>query len=236
MGIGLVAQAFGIDRSTIFRWLQRYDVNGKEGLQRRLGSGRPRVLADLTEEGLRRLILQPASHHGYETDLWTVGRVRLVIQDTYAIRISRNTVWRRLRESGLTYQKPERAYYEMDEEVRKEWAIRDSKNPPYGPQTQSHSVFSGRAERVSYRLLGQDVGDLRPDTEGQSDGKARRACRGLRHYSARGLVVSTLREADHLCRGGPVSGTNAEASQASSYSRRYGSGSTSCIEDDKILH
>jgi transposase len=30
-------------------------------------------------------------------------------------------VWRRLREAGLTYQKPEREYYEIDEQARQQW-------------------------------------------------------------------------------------------------------------------
>jgi transposase len=35
--------------------------------------------------------------------------------------VSKNTIWRRLREAGLTYQKPERQYFEINEEVRDEW-------------------------------------------------------------------------------------------------------------------
>ncbi len=34
---------------------------------------------------------------------------------------SRDTVWRRLREVGLTYQKPERQYFQIDEKARQEW-------------------------------------------------------------------------------------------------------------------
>jgi len=59
--------------------------------------------------------------YGFETDLWTVGRLRRVIADEYEIRVSKDTVWRRLRDIGLTYQKPEREYYEIDEATRKKW-------------------------------------------------------------------------------------------------------------------
>jgi transposase len=125
MRISLVAEAFGTDRSTVFRWVQRYEIAGKVGLQRRPGSGRPRILQGLDKHELQTLILRPASDFGYETDLWTVGRVRAVLEDTYCDRISHDTVLRRLREAGLTYQKPERQYYEIDEEARKEWARRE---------------------------------------------------------------------------------------------------------------
>ena len=62
-----------------------------------------------------------AMAYGFETDLWTVNRLRRVIFDEFRIRLSKNTIWRRLRDAGLTYQKPEREYYEIDEATRKKW-------------------------------------------------------------------------------------------------------------------
>ncbi len=94
-----VAEAFGTHRSTIFRWLDRYDKETEEGLLRRRGSGRPRKLECLSERGLERLILKSASDFGYETALWTVARLQTVIHQKYHINISKDTVWRRLREA-----------------------------------------------------------------------------------------------------------------------------------------
>ena len=116
-----VAEAYGTHRSTIFRWLDRYDKETEEGLLRRHGSGRPRKLECLSERGLQKLTLKPASDFGYETALWTVGRLQTVIHQKYHINISKDTVWRRLREAGLTYQKPQRQYYEIDEQARMQW-------------------------------------------------------------------------------------------------------------------
>jgi len=119
--VGQAADAFGICRRTLQRWLTRYRNNGHDGLQRQPGSGRPRTLQELDEQDLCAIVLQPASAFGFETDLWTVGRLHGVIHDLYQVAVSRDTVWRRLREAGLTYQKPERAYYEIDEEAREKW-------------------------------------------------------------------------------------------------------------------
>jgi transposase len=115
------ADAFGVARRTLHRWLNRYEENGEAGLARKPGSGRPRKLEELGEGELRAIVLRPASAFGYETDLWTVGRLHRVIQEQYHVAVSRDTVWRRLREAGLTYQKPEREYYEIDEEARRKW-------------------------------------------------------------------------------------------------------------------
>ena len=116
-----VANAYGIDRSTLYRWLESYRQSGVDGLNRKEGSGRPQLLNELTEEELRRIVLASAIDHGFESDLWTVGRLHRVITEKFHVDISKHTVWRRLVDAGLTYQKPEREYYEADEGVRQQW-------------------------------------------------------------------------------------------------------------------
>ena len=121
MPITQVAAAYGVDRRTLHRWLARYETDGEHGLNRKPGSGRPRKLQELTEAELRRIILKAASEFGFETDLWTVGRLRRVLREQFWVCLSKNTVWRRLRDAGLTYQKPERQYFEIDEKARGNW-------------------------------------------------------------------------------------------------------------------
>ena len=116
-----VAVAYGVDRNTISRWVNKFEAGGDEALDRQGGSGRPRKLEDLTEEELLRIVRAGAQSFGFETDLWTVGRLRRVVMDEFDIQVSKNTIWRRLRDAGLTYQKPEREYYEIDEATRKKW-------------------------------------------------------------------------------------------------------------------
>ena len=119
--LGQVAEAYCVDRTTLFRWVRRYAAEGERGLQRRAGSGRPPLLPAFDMEALNDIVLEPASHFGFETDLWTVGRLRQVIREQYGVEVSPDTVWRRLRDAGFTYQKPERRYFELNEEAREEW-------------------------------------------------------------------------------------------------------------------
>lgn len=119
--IGQVAEAYRVNRTTLFRWAQRFAKDGPRGLERRAGSGRPPLLANFDMEALNEVVLEPASHFGFETDLWTVGRLRQVIQEQHGTTVSRDTVWRRLRDAGFTYQKPARRYVEVAEEARQEW-------------------------------------------------------------------------------------------------------------------
>jgi transposase len=79
------------------------------------------LFEELDGEVFCKIILCPASEFGYETDLWTVGRLRAVLEELCEITLSKNTVWRRLRDAGLTYQKPERQYFQVDQKAREKW-------------------------------------------------------------------------------------------------------------------
>ena len=119
--VGEVARAYGTDRTTVFRWVTRHRQSGETGLLRKPGSGRPRKVQGLGADQCWDIILEPASCFGFETDLWTVGRVQQVVAEQFGVLVSTNTIWRRLREAGLTYQKPERRYLEVNEEARDAW-------------------------------------------------------------------------------------------------------------------
>ncbi len=121
LSVADAARAYCTDRRTIHRWVARERAEGEDGLMRRPGSGRPRLLSQLTESALRLLVVRPATQFGFETDLWTVGRVRQALRDRYHVDLSPDTVWRRLRDAGLTYQKPERPYFEADPKARAHW-------------------------------------------------------------------------------------------------------------------
>lgn len=124
LAVTTVAQAYGTDRSTVHRWLARYQVQGEAGLIRQPVDGRPRKLSELNASGLRRIVLAPASQYGYETDFWTTRRLRQVICSEFEVVLSKQTILRRLHEAGLTYQKPEREYFELSEAERQTW-VRD---------------------------------------------------------------------------------------------------------------
>jgi transposase len=115
------ARAFGTDRSTIHRWLSRFLADSKNGLKRKRGSGRPRKLVGLDAGALIDIVLAPATEFGYETDFWTTRRLIQVVGKEHGVVVSKWTLLRRLHEAGLSYQKPEREYFELSEEERAEW-------------------------------------------------------------------------------------------------------------------
>ncbi len=123
--VTVAAQAYGINRATIHRWIIRYRDNGESGLMRRAVSGRPRKLEEVDKDALTKIVMAPAGRYGYETDFWTTRRLIQVIQSEFAVAVSKQTVMRRLHEAGLSYQKPQREYFQLSEEEREEWIRTD---------------------------------------------------------------------------------------------------------------
>ena len=120
-----VATAYGTTRSTVHRWLARFHEEGDSGLNRRAVSGRPRKLFEVDSAGFTKIVLAPASEYGFETDFWTTRRLIQVVRSLYGVLISKQTMMRRLHEAGLTYQKPERQYFELSEVERQAWRRRE---------------------------------------------------------------------------------------------------------------
>lgn len=126
LSLGGVAKAYGVDRTTLYRWIVRYRQGGSEdALSRRPVSGRPKKLESLDVEALREIVLAPASQYGYETDFWTTRRLCQVIRSKFQVPLSKQTVLRRLHAAGLTYQKPEREYFQVSEQERQEWVRKE---------------------------------------------------------------------------------------------------------------
>ena len=100
MPTGQFATAYGIDRTTLYRWLNNDQHNGSNGLYRKEGSGRPALLQELSKTELRKIVLTSALSCGFESDLWTVGRLHRIITEKFNITVSKLTIWRRLVDAG----------------------------------------------------------------------------------------------------------------------------------------
>jgi len=124
--IDSVTKSFGLDRSTIHRWLQIYRKTRKlSSLEPKIRSGRPRITSDGQSKQLERDIKKPASKFGFETDFWTCRRIIQHAKKALRINISQPTMWRRLTEAGLSYQKPEKRFFEGDIKLKESWLKQD---------------------------------------------------------------------------------------------------------------
>ncbi len=119
-----VAKAVGAPRQTVYRWLGVLQEHGIEGLREMNKGGRPAWMSDEQVDELRELLLAGPMASGYGTDLWTLKRVRLLIEKQLGIAYSEVHVWRILRALDCSSLKPERRAIERNEAAVAQWKKR----------------------------------------------------------------------------------------------------------------
>jgi transposase len=89
-----------------------------------MATGRPAQLDDGQLAALRGALLQGAMAHDFGTELWTLKRVRVLIERLYGVRFSQVHVWRLLGAMGFSSQKPERRAIERNEAAVLAWKLK----------------------------------------------------------------------------------------------------------------
>lgn len=121
---GKVAELVGAPRQTVYRWLDVLREGGIEALREMSKGGRPSQLSPEQLAELREALLAGPIANGYATDLWTLKRVRLLIEKRFGVSYSDVHVWRILGAMGFSSQKPEKRAIERDEQAVLYWKKR----------------------------------------------------------------------------------------------------------------
>ena len=129
-----VARIVGAPRQTVYRWREVLEVGGIEALREVNKGGRPAQLDAAQLSQLYVALLEGPTAHGFATPLWTLKRVRLLIEREFGVRYSEVHVWRLLGQLGLSNQKPDRRALERDDAAIEHWRKRTwpalKKTPP----------------------------------------------------------------------------------------------------------
>src|SRR5215510_1135377 len=72
--LAAVARQIGATVSSVFRWRQAYQREGRQGLNAKPTPGRPPRLSPQQKRQLVRLLALGPVHAGHRTDLWTLPR------------------------------------------------------------------------------------------------------------------------------------------------------------------
>ncbi len=119
-----VGRLVGSAASSVMRWRGARQRGGEAALKVRRSPGRPPMLTAAQRRRVTKLLLRGAIAHGFSTELWTIARVALVIQEHCRVRFHRSHVARLLHELGFSCQKPERRALERDEARIEDWKRR----------------------------------------------------------------------------------------------------------------
>ena len=116
-----VARLVGAPRQTVYRWRDVLESDGIDALREMSNGGRPPQLGAAELSRLYVMLLEGPTAHGFPTALWTLKRVRQLIERAFGVRYSEVHVWRLLGQLGLSNQKPDRRALERDEAAIEHW-------------------------------------------------------------------------------------------------------------------
>ena len=116
-----VARRVGTTRSSVSRWEKRRQEGGAEALKRPTRFGRPRRLSDAQCEELIEQLKAGALAAGFATELWTLPRMRSLIEQRFSVKLTEPSVWRLLRSLGWSVQRPMGQARQRDEKAIRTW-------------------------------------------------------------------------------------------------------------------
>jgi transposase len=116
------ARQLGVSRQAVHQWHRLWQDGGRQALA---STGAPGARPYLSEEQIKALkadLEQGAVAHGWETDRWTVPRIRALIHETTGVWYSSlGSLWLFLHRIGFSCQRPLHRASERDEEAIRTW-------------------------------------------------------------------------------------------------------------------
>lgn len=150
-----VIEAFGFNRTTIYKWIKaalRPGV-GMKALRSTPATGRPRSLTLVQEKQVFRWVNgRDPRQYGLDFGLWTRAVVAELIEKKFAVHLGLTAVGELLAKLGLTPQKPLQRAYQRDPEAIERW------------QRETYPAIARRAKAQKAEIYFWDESGFRADT------------------------------------------------------------------------
>jgi len=119
--INKIAEAFGVNRRAVTRWLSTYGKYGKSGLKSKKALGPEPKLKKEDRKKIISIVKKSAMEFGFETPLWNCKRLQQITKQKLKKELDISTIWRWLINWGLTNQKPDKQALERNERTVRKW-------------------------------------------------------------------------------------------------------------------
>jgi transposase len=150
-----VIEAYGFNRTTIYKWLKAalQPGVGIKALRSNKATGRPRSLTPAQERQVFRWVNgRDPRQYGLDFGLWTRAVVADLIQKKFGIGLGLTAVGELLAKLGLTPQKPLQRAYQRDPEAIEQW------------QGETYPAIARLAKAQSAEVFFWDESGFRADT------------------------------------------------------------------------
>lgn len=125
--IAHLTSIFKFHRNSIRNWIHLSEQSPERLDVKTPGRGRPGVFNKRNGSRLIKIISQPASKFGYETDFWTTARIQVVCKERLNLKVSRMAIHRALVKFEQSYKTPQKRYLEASQEKQTNWVTKDLK-------------------------------------------------------------------------------------------------------------
>lgn len=147
-----VAEAFGFNERTVFRWLARYNDGGQKALQSKGKSGRPRKLTDDEMRWLARAVRDETPQQmKLPYALWTLSLIQELIRRRLGKSLTLPSVSKVMKTLGFSAQKPLYEAWQKNPEWVREW------------ETQTYPEIRSEAKALGATIYFADESGLRSD-------------------------------------------------------------------------
>lgn len=117
-----IARSLKITPAAVSQWHSAWQKGGRNKLLSRGNTGPQPKLTDAKLNTIQKILLKGPRKSGYATDMWTLARMKAVIQKKTHIHYSTTHIWRILAiQLGWSAQKPETMARERDEKAVIRW-------------------------------------------------------------------------------------------------------------------
>ncbi len=107
-----IAEIHDVAKVTVYKWIDRFDQHGPEGLYDQDREGRPRKLGSAAEAELERVLEQPPTEEGtgegYDASRWTAPRLARHLEEELGVEVHPDTVRRALQRLEYSWKRPRR--------------------------------------------------------------------------------------------------------------------------------
>lgn len=115
-----VARRFKVTPAAACQWYGMW-LSGKDALRSKGLPGVAQKLSPTKQRQFKRLILKGAQALGYDTDFWTLERLRVAAKRVLKIELGTTSVWRTVTGLGFSCQRPIPRFRERDEAAIARW-------------------------------------------------------------------------------------------------------------------
>lgn len=147
-----VAAGLGINRRTVYRWLEAFHYGGADALAAKPIPGAPRKIDARQMAWISRTVRQKNPLQlKFDYALWTLAMIRALIRRQFGVNLSEVSVGRLMRRLGFTPQRPLYRAWQQDAALVEQW------------QAEHYPAIAARAKKEKALIFFADESGMRSD-------------------------------------------------------------------------